>query len=1155
MKAVVLGYYGAANVGDELLAYVTGTWLAEKGVTPVFVSLEPARSKAVFPQWDFIDHSDYRRLARELADADLFVLGGGGVFHDYNDLSIDQLYTFPGSQVSLFAQICLLARQYRVPTIFWAVGVGPLVSKPAQDLVADLFSKADEVSVRDDNSLQILRAIGIDRAIEVAPDPTWSKEFDWGCDAHASADAAGPPLIAVAPRGWPFDTEWPTKLASALGVFADRGWRLRFVNFGGSGDVDSIDVLQSRLGSALIERVDAWGDPLIAGRAFAGARAAVVMRMHAAMLATRAGLPLAAIAYDAKVAAVVRSLGQEDILEVPIDAPAAAYAHAMERLIDISAPRERAGPDAVVRRPGPDVRASVLADLAAGASRQRALLHRFVDAVRAAKPDRRWNAGEFNWLSAWDQGVAAGHGGLLERIETLESQHRVALEHLRQAAEENQQLSAQASHFARERDEEARRGREIERDHYILRSEADFMRWKLRAVERSFSWRLTAPVRRGGHALRWAMAKSPAWLSFPVRSVARRLRRAQHIADTELAGSALTSATPAADRSAADAELRGELQDILERNAGKPIIVLRPLIDWNIPLYQRPQHIALELSRQGFLYFYCTSSSVYDSVRGIRQLGDTCYLTDRFDLVSELSARKVLHVYAGDQAFGVDELDRALREYDTILYEYVDELHTDIAGGSIPRGVIKRHKYAMADSSIVCVATATRLYEEVCRYRSKNMLLSTNGVEFDHFAVRDDAASPPPEIAEFIERDDRPVIGYYGALAKWIDYDALDQLASSRPNYKLLLIGWDYDGSIGRSNLAHHDNVKIVGPIPYQLLPDYARFFDVATIPFLVNDVTRSTSPIKLFEYMALGCPVVSSAIPECTRYRSALIARSGSDFVQKVDEALTLGADRAYLDLLRREALDNVWSAKAQPIADLLRCRLEGSSVPEGLPAIQDEIERFIRREMDPADSWYIKAYRREEHTYWRPVLAWIDGLKDVHAVLDVGPGYGTLLLYAHRKLGARELVGVDALTAYMSRGLIAEYGIRFIHADFERDASVQFDQEFDLVIFSEVLEHLNFQPAPTLARLRRALKPGGHLILTTPDSAEWGKAQSQYGSLAEIPVYAGQDVPWIDGHIWQYSRAELTRLLDEADFEIVDSAYSPGTVGRHLCFLCRRK
>ena len=97
----------------------------------------------------------------------------------------------------------------------------------------------------------------------------------------------------------------------------------------------------------------------------------------------------------------------------------------------------------------------------------------------------------------------------------------------------------------------------------------------------------------------------------------------------------------------------------------------------------------------------------------------------------------------------------------------------------------------------------------------------------------------------------------------------------------------------------------------------------MATIPFLINEITESTSPIKLFEYMALGKPIVTTDMPECRKYRSVLIGNNPDDFIDKIESALALRGNPEYAATLKQEALDNTWEVKASAIASIIRKNL----------------------------------------------------------------------------------------------------------------------------------------------------------------------------------------------------------------------------------------
>jgi glycosyltransferase involved in cell wall biosynthesis len=112
-------------------------------------------------------------------------------------------------------------------------------------------------------------------------------------------------------------------------------------------------------------------------------------------------------------------------------------------------------------------------------------------------------------------------------------------------------------------------------------------------------------------------------------------------------------------------------------------------------------------------------------------------------------------------------------------------------------------------------------------------------------------------------------------------------------------------------------NVRWLGQKRYEELPAYLYYFAVATIPFLINDVTKATSPVKLFEYMAGGKPIVTTDMPECREYPCVIVARNATEYVDVLDEAVHRGQWESYRQSLDREAQSNTWEARARQILD----------------------------------------------------------------------------------------------------------------------------------------------------------------------------------------------------------------------------------------------
>lgn len=188
---------------------------------------------------------------------------------------------------------------------------------------------------------------------------------------------------------------------------------------------------------------------------------------------------------------------------------------------------------------------------------------------------------------------------------------------------------------------------------------------------------------------------------------------------------------------------------------------------------------------------------------------------------------------------------------------------------------------------------------------------------------------------------------------------------------------------------------------------------------------------------------------------------------------------------------------------------------------------------------------YRVQETSYWSHIPGWI--MRDYRVAgscLDVGPGFGSLMVFCRLATGA-VVHGIDFDPLYMTDGLRSMDGIKWAEGNIELDP-IPWSGPFDFVVFSEVLEHLNFQAAPTLRKMASTLATGGRIYLSTPDAATWGATTKYYESYDDLPPPSEQrrdDV--IDDHIWQFSENELAKVLKDSDLKILRMAHAPGSSG----------
>lgn len=252
------------------------------------------------------------------------------------------------------------------------------------------------------------------------------------------------------------------------------------------------------------------------------------------------------------------------------------------------------------------------------------------------------------------------------------------------------------------------------------------------------------------------------------------------------------------------------------------------------------------------------------------------------------------------------------------IYDYIDNI---FGFTKLPSHVRKLWITTIQTSDVV-IATSHELAQQILRYRSGEVQLIGNGVEYDKFSGEISAPRP----------DDLPqgiaIVGYIGAVYPWLDFDLLEKACQTMPDAQFVLIGPVHPGVKTRIQvLQRNRNIHLLGFKPYLSIPLYLKYFDVGIIPFLRNELTSAVNPVKLYEYSAAGKPTVATNFSEELRqYTSTVhIANSAEDFVPCLNEALKQSRDPLFSKRLREFAQEHDWKNKTQPIIDIIQQRSSG--------------------------------------------------------------------------------------------------------------------------------------------------------------------------------------------------------------------------------------
>lgn len=252
-----------------------------------------------------------------------------------------------------------------------------------------------------------------------------------------------------------------------------------------------------------------------------------------------------------------------------------------------------------------------------------------------------------------------------------------------------------------------------------------------------------------------------------------------------------------------------------------------------------------------------------------------------------------------------------------LIYYCVDE-YTAFTGASNGLKEIEDSLFRRSDFVMV---SAERLFDSK-RHFNPNTFLIRHGTDWRHFRT---ALDPDLAVPADVAGLPRPIIGFHGLLADWVDYKLIKKTAEHFSEGSVVLIGKiAVDAEKKVKVLDGVRNVHFLGRKPYADLPAYCKAFDVALNPFAINELTLAANPLKVREYLAAGLPVVSTDIPEVRILEDCLVGTSHEDFIAKIEYSLAQPKTRtAVSDAIAHES----WEAKVDELRAIMSGRVSGES------------------------------------------------------------------------------------------------------------------------------------------------------------------------------------------------------------------------------------
>jgi glycosyltransferase involved in cell wall biosynthesis len=244
-----------------------------------------------------------------------------------------------------------------------------------------------------------------------------------------------------------------------------------------------------------------------------------------------------------------------------------------------------------------------------------------------------------------------------------------------------------------------------------------------------------------------------------------------------------------------------------------------------------------------------------------------------------------------------------------LIYHCVDEF-SEFTG--INKTAIAAMERRLMEKSSCVIVSSDLLYANKRQYNG-NTFLVTHGVDVAHFRK---ACHEQTVVPDEIRKLKGPVIGFFGLIADWIDLELLRYIAVSRPGWNIVLIG-KIDTDV--KALQGVANVHFIGQQPYALLPAFAKRFDVAILPFVINELTLAANPLKLREYLAAGLPVISSPLPEAERLKPTLqVANDRFEFLQRIERIIDSGNTGPQMTISRKMDAES-WDEKVEQLSRIL--------------------------------------------------------------------------------------------------------------------------------------------------------------------------------------------------------------------------------------------
>lgn len=352
-------------------------------------------------------------------------------------------------------------------------------------------------------------------------------------------------------------------------------------------------------------------------------------------------------------------------------------------------------------------------------------------------------------------------------------------------------------------------------------------------------------------------------------------------------------------------------------------IIVLPNIAWSFRK-QRPQQIFSRLAKKRFNIFYI--SPIISKNEYISLIGENIYEVHCKSQVSG-DVLRYFHLDLNSEDLFVQSLQNLLGEYiksNSLLFvlhpvwknisfklkgmKVIYDLMDLYEGFPNARKELIGGERELISKSNIVLTTADNLYE-YARGLNRNVHIVRNGCDYEMFNRLE-------RNRELDCLEDKPIIGYYGAISSWFDVVVLEEvIKGNRDKYFVFLGAINTPKAI---RLFKYSNVYFLGEVENSELPGYLAYFDVCTIPFVLNDLILNTNPVKFYEYICSGKPVIAPQLPELKQYSDiCYLYNNGEEFNGYINEALK--EKKVLKEKRKRVGKENSWDRRVEEIVKII--------------------------------------------------------------------------------------------------------------------------------------------------------------------------------------------------------------------------------------------